>query len=140
MRHYLVVANQTLVGEPLAAKVRELMGAGPCQFYLLVPATHPQHHATWTEGGATAIATRRLDEALVRLRAIGAEVEGHVGDARPMDAVGDAIRAGPDFDAIVLSTLPPGVSRWLRQDLPHRLERTFGLPIIHVAGVEVAAA
>jgi hypothetical protein len=140
MRHYLVVANQTLVGHPLAAKVRELMGSGPCRFYLVVPATHPHHHATWTEGGAMAIAARRLDEALVHLRALGAEVEGHVGDARPVDAVGDAIRAGPAFDAIVLSTLPPGLSRWLRQDLPHRLDRTFGLPIIHVAGAVVAAA
>lgn len=140
MRRYLVVANQTLVGEPLAAKVRELMGTGPCQFYLVVPATHPHHHATWTEGGATAIATRRLGGALVRLRALGAEVEGHVGDERPADAVRDAILAGPHFDAIVLSTLPPGISRWMRQDLPHRLERAFGLPIIHVTDVAVAAA
>jgi len=133
MRHYLVVANQTLVGEPLVAKVQELMAAGPCRFSLVVPATHPHHHAMWTEGDATAIARRRLDEALVCLRAMGADVGGDVGDERPVDAVGDAIRSGPPFDAIILSTLPPGASRWLRQDLPHRLARNFELPVVHVA-------
>ena len=140
MRHYLVVANQTLVGEPLAAKVRELMATGPCQFYLVVPATHPHHHAMWTEGEATAIARRRLDEGIVRLRALGADVDGHVGDDRPLDAVRDAILTGPPFDAIILSTLPPGASRWLRQDVPHRLARTFDLPIVHVVGEAAAVA
>lgn len=140
MHHYLVVANQTLVGEPLVAKVGELMAAGPCRFFLVVPATHPHHHVMWTEGDATAIARRRLDEALACLRAMGADVDGDVGDERPVDAVGDAIRAGPPFDAIILSTLPPGASRWLHQDLPHRLARTFELPIVHVAGKVPAVA
>jgi hypothetical protein len=90
---------------------------------------------TWTEGEAIGIARHRLEEALERLRALGADVDGTVGDGRPVDAVGDAIRAGPEgepYDAILLSTLPPGLSRWLNQDLPHRLLRTFGLPVIHV--------
>jgi GABA permease len=138
MRHYLVVANQTLGGQPLADKVKDLMAAGPCRFHVVVPATHPRHHMTWTEGEATAIARGRLEAAITRLRGMGAEVDGEVGDARPVDAVGDAIRSGPRFDAIVLSTLPPGLSRWLGQDLPHRLERNFGLPVIHLVG-EVAA-
>ncbi len=137
MRHYLVVANQTLAGQPLADKVTELMAAGPCRFHLVVPATHPHHHMTWTEGGAVALARERLDDALVRLRALGADVDGNVGDERPVDAVGDAIRAGPPFDVIIVSTLPPGLSRWLGQDLPHRLERRFALPVMHVVS-EVA--
>ena len=46
-----------------------------------------------------------------------------------------------DFDEIILSTLPPGVSRWLKQDLPHRVERDFNLPVTHViATAEPAAA
>ncbi|MGH9224790.1 MAG: hypothetical protein ACRD2W_13670 [Acidimicrobiales bacterium] len=135
MRRYLIVANQTLGGQPLADKVRELMAGGPCRFHVVVPATHPHHHITWTEGEAVAIARHRLDEALERLRALGADVDGNVGDGRPVDAVGDAIRAGPSgepYHAILLSTLPPGLSRWLNQDLPHRLERAFELPVIHV--------
>ncbi|HEX6595524.1 MAG TPA: hypothetical protein VF045_01210 [Acidimicrobiales bacterium] len=138
MRRYLLVANQTLGGQPLLEKVRALMAEGPCQFHLIVPATHPHDHLTWTEGEATAIARHRLEEALHELRSLGAEVDGEVGDERPVDAVGDAIRARPGYDAILISTLPRGVSRWLGQDLPHRLGRAFSLPVIHVTGTPVA--
>jgi hypothetical protein len=30
--------------------------------------------------------------------------------------------------------LPPGASRWLKQDLPHRVERSFSVPVTHVVG------
>jgi GABA permease len=39
VRRYLVVANQTLVGEQLLACVRARMQAGPSHFHVLVPAT-----------------------------------------------------------------------------------------------------
>ena len=140
MRRYLVVANQTLGGQPLVDKVRDLMAQGPCRFHLVVPATHPHHHLTWTEGEAAGIARHRLEEALLELLALGAEVDGEVGDERPVDAVGDAIRAGGPFDAILLSTHPPGMSRWLGQDLPHRLERAYRLPVIHLESPAVTGA
>jgi hypothetical protein len=133
MRRYLVVANQTLGGEPLADAVRELVQKGSSAFHVVVPATQPADHAVWTEGEAHAIAQERLDRALARFRDLGAEVEGEVGDERPMDAIRDALR-GREFAGIILSTLPPGVSRWLGQDLPHRVERTFRLPVTHVVG------
>ena len=38
------------------------------------------------------------------------------------------IEAGP-IDEIIISTLPTTISRWLRQDLPHRVERKFALPV-----------
>jgi hypothetical protein len=31
-----------------------------------------------------------------------------------------------------LSTLPSGVSRWLKLDLPHRVEQRFELPVTTV--------
>jgi hypothetical protein len=34
--------------------------------------------------------------------------------------------------SVILSTLPPGPSRWLGMDLPHRVERRFGVPVTHV--------
>ncbi len=44
----------------------------------------------------------------------------------------------PPFDEIIVSTLPPGLSRWLRQDLPHRIRRTFELPMYLVVAKEAA--
>lgn len=130
MRRYLVVANQTLGGNALTAAVRARARMEPCTFHLLVPATPPRDHA-WTEGEAREIARERLELALGRFRALGVEVDGEVGDASPMLAVEDVLR-GATFDEIILSTLPPGLSRWLRIDLPHRVEAAFGLPVTHV--------
>lgn len=133
MRCYLVVANQTLGGEHLAGKVKECMAAGPCRFHVLVPATPPQDHLTWTEGAARSVAEARLQKAVERFRSLGAEVTGEVGDPNPMMAIDDVCR-GEEFDEIILSTLPPGASRWLKRDLLHRLERRFAIPVTHVIG------
>jgi GABA permease len=134
MRRYLVVANRTLGGDHLMAKVRECVAAGPSEFHVLVPASH-SHDFTWTEGGDKAAAEARLAEALARLRASGAEITGEVGDTNPIEAVGDVLRR-ESFDEIILSTLPPGVSRWLHQDLPTRVRKQYRLPVQHIIGVE----
>jgi hypothetical protein len=131
MRRYLVVANQTLGGPHLTAKVQELISAGACNFHVLVPATPPGHFATWTEGEALAVAQERLDAALARFKGFGAEATGDVGDPNPLEAIADALRE-QSFDEIILSTLRPGASRWLKQDLPHRVERSFSIPVTHV--------
>jgi hypothetical protein len=128
MRRYLVVANQTLLGDPLLARIRECLAAGPSQFHLVVPATHAPGRAAQTESRDRAFAAQRLADGLERFRALGAEVEGEVGDARPLDAIRDVMLHAPPFHEIIVSTLPPGLSRWLRQDLPHRIHRTFELP------------
>jgi hypothetical protein len=133
MRRYLVVANQTLAGEPLVSRIRQLSRAGPCAFFLVVPATPPGDHL-WTEGEARAAAGARLDEARVRVSGLGVEVEGEVGDGDPMLAIGDAIRDRGPFDEIILSTLPPGLSKWLKLDLPHRVAASFAIPMTHVVG------
>ncbi|MGH2655963.1 MAG: hypothetical protein ACRDIZ_04600 [Actinomycetota bacterium] len=133
MRRYLVVANQTLGGEHLAEKVRACLAAGPSEFHIVVPATQPQEHAVWTEGEARAIAAQRLERALARFRDLGAEAEGEIGDEAPLQAIADAVRER-NFDEIILSTFPPGLSRWLRQDLPHRVERTFDVTVTHLVG------
>jgi len=137
MRRYLVVANQTLGGEHLAEKVRECVAAGDAQFHILVPASHPEH-LTWTEGQAKAMAQQRLDEALIRFRELGATADGEVGDDSPLRAIGDVLR-GQEFDEIILSTLPPGPSRWLKQDLPHRVVRSFNLPVTHIVAMREPA-
>jgi hypothetical protein len=129
MGRLLVVANQTVGGKHLQAKIAQCMAQGPCSFYLVVPATRdPNHSLVWTEGQCVALARQRLESALQQLREIGADIEGEVGDQSPLTAIADALR-DEEFDEIVLSTLPPGSSRWLAQDLPRRVRRISSLPL-----------
>jgi hypothetical protein len=133
MQRYLVVANQTLGGEHLIEEVRRRTDSGPCRFHIVVPATPPEELIPWTEGEAIAIAQSRLDRALERFREMDADASGEVGDRNPMLAIEDALRDG-QFDGIILSTLPPGISRWLKLDLPSRVVGHFGLPVTHIVG------
>ncbi len=138
VRHYLVVANQTLGGAQLLDAVEERMRAGECAFHVVVPASRPHGTAVWTEGEAKAHAAEQLETALRRFREVGAQVTGEVGDPSPVAAATDAL-LGHDFDEILVSTLPLGVSRWLRQDVVHRLRRAQSLPVVHIEAVHEPA-
>jgi hypothetical protein len=127
-----VVANQTLFTKRLEDKLGQCLAAGPCRFHVLVPATHVRDQLVWTEGNDRAVASRRLAEALVRLHERGADADGEVGDASPFEAIADVLLRDDTYDEIILSTYPPGVSRWIGQDLPHRAMRAFAVPVTHV--------
>ena len=98
-----------------------------------MPATRPKKGLTWTEGTAHVLAEERLERAIASLRDLGAEFDGRVGVERPMDAVMDTLREH-EFDEVIVSTLPHGVSHWLRADLPARVARYSGLPVHHIVG------
>jgi hypothetical protein len=136
MRRYLVVANLTVTEPHLLDKVRDCMAAGEASFHILVPASHAAG-ATWTESQAVAAAQARLDAGLEAFSALGAEVTGEVGDASPVQAVGDVLLRA-DFDEVILSTLPSGPSRWLKQDVVSRMQRRFDVPVTHVVASPVA--
>jgi hypothetical protein len=142
MRRYLVVANRTLGGDHLIRAVRQRMHNGPCEFWVVVPAVRPVDARTedrsygsdagdygWAESGEL-FAQQRLDRELQRLHEAGVEADGEVGDADPYKAVSRTM-ADKKFDEIILSTLPRARSRWLRQDLPRKLQR-FGIPVTQV--------
>lgn len=139
MRRYLVVANLTLGGEHLTEQLEKCVAEGPCAFHVLVPASADPH--VWTHDLASDydLAAQRLDEALERFGALHAEVTGEVGDHRPVDAVLDVLRRKP-FDEVILSTLPAGISRWLRLDLVNRVRRAVDIPVTHVVAEETPAA
>jgi hypothetical protein len=137
-RRILLVANQTAGGAELKREIRRRISEGPCVFVLVVPATPPSEHATWEEGEARDIARRRMESAVTEMRRMGAEITGVVGDASPVLAINDALIEQP-CDEIILSTLPPGVSRWLKRDLPHRVEQRFHMPVTTVIGDREAA-
>lgn len=133
MRQCLVVANQTLTGPHLLAEITARQAREPYAFHIVVPASHPPGGLAWTEGRALAHARVHLAQAIAYFADAGVPVSGEVGDESPVLAVGDAIRRD-HFDEIIVSTFPPGASRWLKRDLPHRLER-YGLPVTHVVAV-----
>jgi GABA permease len=145
MSQVLVVANQTIGGSELHESIKARASAGPCRFTLLVPATPSAHTSSTVMLGhvgsglpprsdASALegefdrARRRLEYGLEQLRPLGFEVDGEVGDPNPLKAIGEAL-ARKQYDEIILSTLPSGISRWLSQDLPHKVKRKFHLPV-----------
>jgi hypothetical protein len=129
MSTILVVANQTLPSEALATAVRRRIAAGARDFHVVVPATPPPGGGfTWDEDDARRAAQERLDAFLAGIVEQGATAAGEIGDRDPVAAVRDAVR-GRDVTQIILSTLPTGVSRWLRQDVPSRLRGAMAVPI-----------
>jgi hypothetical protein len=92
-----------------------------------------EHLLTWTDGEVQAAASRTAAEAHRRMLRHGLRVESvTVGDESPLQAIADALDEGGPYAAIVISTLPPGISRWLRLDVHSRARQRFHLPITSV--------
>jgi hypothetical protein len=80
-----------------------------------------------------------LDAALPKLsEAAGSNVAGDLGDSEPLMAIHDAVNLGA-YDEIIISTLPLGVSRWLKLDLVSKA-KALGLPVTHVLASSRAEA
>lgn len=141
MGRYLVVANWTLTGEHLLAALRErIERSGDSRIHVLVPATpDPTSRHNHAQEDDLLQAHERLVEALQRFEDLGAAVSGEVGDALVLEAIDDVLRSEPPFDEILLSTMPPGPSRWLRMDLPSRVARRFDVPVTHLVAEPVEA-
>jgi len=134
-----VVAHQTAATERLLEAVRRRAESGPTRFHLVVPRTpHGVHEMIDPAQAGDDDAQRLLEEAISRLsEAVGEEVTGSLGDAEPLMAIHDAINFG-HIDEIIISTLPRGISRWLKLDLVSKT-RGLGLPVTHVEAVETPA-
>src|SRR5262245_34950974 len=117
MTRILVVANRTAAAQRLLTAVEHRAAEAPCTFTLLVPDLARGAEADWS------------DETAQRLlgKAAGAPVGVVTGGPDPFVAVKDAVDTG-EFDEIIISTLPKGVSKWLRRDLVTRV-RGLGLPV-----------
>jgi hypothetical protein len=141
MSRYLVVAHQTALSPDLQRKVRALIAEDPAaEFAVLVPEA-PGVPLTW-EGETVDVAAQRAEASRTLLEeTAGARVfRTAVGAPEPLQAIADELRKHPGYDTLVICTLPPGVSRWLKLDLVHRAERKFGLRVIHVVAEASAPA
>jgi hypothetical protein len=140
MSTILIVANQTLPSEALASEVAGRIAGGAREFHVVVPATPPPGGGfTWDEEAARQAAQERLTAFIAGIVAQGATADGEIGDRDPVAAVRDAAR-GRDIAEVILSTLPSGASKWLRQDVPSRLKGALTIPIAVVTERESSAA
>jgi hypothetical protein len=127
----LVVAHKTAATPALLEAVRARAARSPCAFTLLVP--RPYWDPETDEAATTLeLALPLLDEAA------GGHVEGVVGDTDPFVAVRDALEQF-GFDEVIVSTLPARVSRWLRRDLPHRVQ-SLGVEVTVVTAKQLERA
>ncbi len=128
----LVVAHKTAATQPLLDAVEQRAGRGPCKFTLLVPnAAHGLHKVVDPEDQSAGEAQAVIVQAVPLLSvAAGSPVEGIVGSSDPGAAIQDAINLR-GFDEVIISTLSPRLSRWLKLDLPSKISG-MGLPVTTV--------
>jgi hypothetical protein len=122
----LVLANETVLGEPLLDRIREKARRGErVSFLIISPQSDP-------EQGAHPDAERRLRAALAKLRAEEIEAHGQIAHPDPFTAAMHAVR-DERIDSILVSTFPEQRgSSWLRRDLVGRLKREAKVPVEHV--------
>ena len=127
----LVVANETVLGEPLLERIRARAREGPASFLIVSPQSDPNR-------GEHPEAERRLRAALAELRSEGIEVHGQIAHPDPYTAAMQAMH-DERTDEIIVSTFPGERSGWLRRDLVGRLRSHAGVPVQHIVS-EVPAA
>jgi hypothetical protein len=127
----LVVANETVVGEPLLRTIRERAARSPASFLIISPQSDPtqSHHPE---------AEQRLRRALAELRGSGIDAHGQIAHPDPFTAAAQAVQ-DERVDEIIVSTFPGERSGWLRRDLVGRLRSETGLPVAHVTSEPVEA-
>ena len=119
----LVVANQTVLGEPLLEAIRARAGKSPVSFLIISPQGET--------AGNYEEAEKRLLRAVSLLRSEGLDVHGQISHPDPYAA---AMQTMEDerVDEIIVSTFPGARSGWLRRDLLQRLRTDTKLPVEHI--------
>jgi hypothetical protein len=119
----LVVANQTVLEEPLLEAIRTRAKKSPASFLIISPQGEGE--------GSYQEAEKRLLRAVTLLRGEGLDVHGQISHPDPYAAVMQTID-DERVDEIIVSTFPEARSGWLRRDLIQRLRASTKLPIEHV--------
>ena len=133
----LVVANRTLQGEELAARLRR---RGDSELRIVAPilVSRVRYLASDVDREIEE-AHERLAAALVWARSEGIQASGKVGDPNvALGAIEDELRHFA-ADEVLISTYPPGTSNWLETDIVERLQDELDIPVTHVI-VEAASA
>jgi hypothetical protein len=128
----LVIANETVLGEPLLDRIRQRAAEGPAGFLIVCPQSDPTA-SEYPE------AERRLRAALAALRDDGVEAHGQIAHPDPYTAAMQIVE-DERVDEIIVSTFAGERSGWLRRDVVDRLRKDAGVPVEHVvAGAPVGS-
>jgi hypothetical protein len=119
----LVVANQTVLGEPLLELIRARAARTPASFLIISPQGEGE--------GSYDDAEKRLLRAVTVLRSEGLDVHGQISHPDPYAAVMQTIE-DERVDEIIVSTFPGARSGWLRRDLIGRLRSDADRPVEHI--------
>jgi hypothetical protein len=119
----LVVANQTVLGEPLLAAIRARAASSPASFLIISP--QGEGDGSYDE------AEHRLLRAVTTLRSDGLDVHGQISHPDPYTAVMQTME-DERVDELIVSTFPGERSGWLRRDLLGRLRADTKLPLEHI--------
>jgi hypothetical protein len=128
----LVVANETVLGEPLLDRIRQRAAEGPASFLIVCPQSDPSR-------GDHPEAERRLRAALSLLRSEGIDAHGQIAHPDPFTAAMEHIE-DERTDEVIVSTFPGERSGWLRRDLVGRLRSESGVPVQHVVAEDPVEA
>jgi hypothetical protein len=132
MSEILVVANETIGGRRLREVLEQKARVNPSLLVrIVIPQSRPRRGSVIYLDSVRDAAQVRLDLALGLLEDAGFEVTGEIGDSDPFNATMDAI-GDRKPDEIVISTLAPTASGWLRRDLVERVAEASGIPVQHV--------
>lgn len=144
VRRYLVVANETLANDELKQWFAAKAAGHRAEFHIVVPQAAPSvlhadpatgligpaAHTMVVESRRASLeeGERRLASFRTAIAGIPAPVTGEVVLSDPVTAA-RVVMGRSSFDEILVSALPAGISRWLKLDLPSRIERAFHLPV-----------
>jgi H+/Cl- antiporter ClcA/CBS domain-containing protein len=121
-KRFLVLGNHSLGSKALSEEIAHRIDPSGTSFHVVVPLPR---------GEDLGPARERLEDQLLKIEQLGASASGEVGPADPLVALLQALERGP-ADGIILSTLPPGRSRWLHSDLLTRVRRRTDIECVLV--------
>lgn len=129
----LVVANQTVGGRALLEEIRNRCKGRSALIRVVTPALTSSKLDHWTSDTDEALreARARLESSLEAIGSAGLTAEGDVGDQDPMVAIEDALADFP-ADEVIVSTHPPGRSKWLERGVVEESRAQLDLPVTHV--------
>jgi hypothetical protein len=131
-RRILVIANETVGGKTLSDLIHQRAEGVREEVLVVTPALNsPLKHWASDEDDARSAAQERLEASLARLREVGVNARGEVGDSEPLQAMEDAMRTF-GADEIIISTHPEGRSHWLEKGIVQAARERFVVPITHV--------